>query len=62
MEKPASRRYCPYRQQDTLWTANSYAGRGDSFVHWLAGLGWSSAAAAQVARYDAFRDGGYAVM
>jgi hypothetical protein len=26
------------------------------------GLGWSSAAAFQVARYDAFRDGGYAVM
>jgi hypothetical protein len=37
-------------------------GPGDSFGHWLAGLGWSSAAAAQVARYDAFRDGGYAVM
>jgi hypothetical protein len=62
MEKPASRGYCPYRQQDTLWTANPYAGRGDSFGRWLAGLGWSSAAAFQVARYDAFRDGGYAVM
>jgi len=51
MEKPAGRGYCPYRQQDALWTANSYAGRGD-FGHWLAGLGWSSAAASQVAQYD----------
>src|SRR5260370_33160080 len=60
MEKPASRGYCPCCEQDTLWTANSNAGRGGSFGHWLADLGGSSAAAYQVARYDAFCDGGYA--